>query len=241
MNRFIRLSFAALLFIGGTSIASSANLVTNGSFEQGTLGIGSFQGWQTNLGDISTFVDSSGKTGSLYGQASNGLWAAYFGSTAADGGASISQNLATTVNQGYLLSFDLANDNGGFTPLNSFLVSLGNVVAFSFTNAPNQNYIHYQYSFVASASSTPLLFSGSNDNSYFELDNVAVTPTPEPATLAFLLLGALAVTLKIGASTLKYHLHPLPRPRIAITNFKNIPYASNCNALIQLRADTQIL
>jgi hypothetical protein len=195
MNRTIRFSFAALLLLCGTSLASAANLVTNGSFEQGTLGIGSFQGWQTNLGDISTFVDSSGKTGSIYGQASNGLWAAYFGSTAADGGSSISQNLATTVNQGYLLSFDLANNNGGLAPLNSFLVSLGNVVAFSFTNAPDENYIHYQYSFVASASSTQLLFSGSNDNSYFELDNVVVAPTPEPATFAFLLLGALAITL----------------------------------------------
>lgn len=193
MKRSIWLSLAALVIVCGTGRAAAVNLVTNGSFEQGTLGIGSFQGWQTNLGDISTFVDSSGQIGSHYGQASDGLWAAYFGTTAADGSSSISQTLATTTNQGYLLSFDLANDNGGLPPINSFLVSLGNVTAFSFTNAADQNYIHYQYTFVASGSGTPLQFSGANDNSYFELDNVVVAAVPEPSTGALLLLGIMAI------------------------------------------------
>jgi hypothetical protein len=73
MKRTIWFSFAALLVGCGTASADGINLVTNGSFEQGTLGIGSFQGWQTNLGDISTFVDSGGLTGPHYGEASDGL------------------------------------------------------------------------------------------------------------------------------------------------------------------------
>jgi hypothetical protein len=113
------------------------------------------QNWQTNLGDISTFVDSNGQTGLHFGKASDGLWAAYFGSTAADGAASISQTLATT--------------------------------------AVNQDYTHYQVSFVASSSATQLQFSGSNDNSYFELDDVVVAAIPEPGTWGLRVTGAAAI------------------------------------------------
>src|ERR1700761_1241407 len=135
MKTPIGFALSALLITCGTAAAGSVNLVTNGSFEQGTLGIGSFQGWQTDLGDLSTFVDSSGNTGTSYGQASDGLWAAYFGTTAADGGSSIWQNINTTAGQDYELSFDLANDNAGLSPVNSFLVSLGSLTALSFDDA----------------------------------------------------------------------------------------------------------
>src|ERR1700744_6264009 len=103
MKSTILLTLTAFALSCGTAQASVINLVTNGSFEQGTLGIGRFTGWTTNLGDISPFVDS--------GDASDGIWSAYFGSTAVDGGASISQNLATTPGQVYVFSFDLANSN----------------------------------------------------------------------------------------------------------------------------------
>ena len=186
----------ALAVVCGTAQAGTVNLVTNGSFEQGALSIGSFQGWQTNLGDISTFVDSNGTTGTLYGDATDGLWSAFFGSTAADGGASISQSLVTTPGQMYTLSFDLANDNGGLAPVNELDVVVGAVTAFDFTDLPDQNYVHEQYSFVASGNSTLLEFSGSNDQSYFDLDNVAVAAAPEPSALA---LGGIAALLSCAA------------------------------------------
>jgi flagellin len=184
-----------LLFAGAVLPIGAANLVANGSFELGTLGIGSFQGWQTNLGDISTFVDSSGQTGPLYGQAFDGLWAAYFGSTAADGGASISQSLATTIGQQYLLTFELANDNGGLPPINNFIATVGAQQAFSFTNLPAQPYTSYQFTFIAASNQTPLTLFGSNDNSYLELDDVAVVPVPEPAALGLLTVGVLLTTV----------------------------------------------
>ncbi len=183
------LLFAALLLVFTGAHAKGANLVTNGSFEQGTLGIGSFQGWQTNLGDPSTFVDSSGHTGPLYGEAFDGLWSAFFGSTAASGGATISQHLSTTVGQTYLLTFDLANDNAGSPAANHFSVAVGNTAAYSFTNLASQAYVAYQFNFTAAGSDTLLTFSGSNENSYLELDNVSAASAPEPASLTLLLAG----------------------------------------------------
>jgi hypothetical protein len=195
MKSAIWFSLAFVLTVCGTAHAGPINLVTNGSFEQGLLGIGSFQGWTTNLGDISTFVDSSGVTGPNYGQASDGLWAAYFGSTLFDGGSSISQTLATTPNQLYVLTFDLANDNGGVPPSNSFVAFIDGSPVLSFANLPDEGFAHEQFSFIATGPATTLEFSAFNDQSYAELDNVVVSaatsPVPEPSSLALFITGAL--------------------------------------------------
>src|SRR6185312_1785815 len=133
MKQTLLLSLAALT-LSGLAQASAINLVTNGSFEQGAGGIGSFDGWQTVLGDAATFVDSSGQTGAHPGQASDGLWSAYFGSTAASGGASLSQTLATIAQQTYILTFDFANDNGGQPASNALQTSVGGVQELSVVN-----------------------------------------------------------------------------------------------------------
>jgi len=112
------LALVAALTVSGVAHGAT-NLVINGSFEQGAGGLGSFTGWSTVLGDAATFVDSSGQTGPHAGEASSGLWSAYFGSTAASGGALISEVLATTAGQLYALTFDLANDNAGFAASNA--------------------------------------------------------------------------------------------------------------------------
>lgn len=187
-----------LLFLAASTLSSVAhaaglNLVTNGSFEQGVGGIGSFMGWQTVLGDAATFVDSNGQTGTHTGQASDGLWSAYFGSTAASGGSSISQTLNTVANQSYLLTFDLANSNAGLPPSNAFRASVGGgSPVFSVTNLAAQDYVHEQIAFVASSASTVLFFSGYNDQDYLQLDNVAVTAVPEPVSVSLLIVGSLA-------------------------------------------------
>lgn len=196
MKRTLLLSLA-IFAVSALAQAAAVNLVTNGSFEQGPGGIGSFTGWQTALGDASTFVDSNGQTGTHVGQASDGLWSAYFGSTAGNGGSSISQTVTTTVSQTYLLTFDLANDNGIGPAGNSFSASLGGFALYSVTNLPAQDYQHQQFLFVASTTGTVLRFSGSNDSSYLQLDNVSLTAVPEPANSALVVFGVLAVGLAL--------------------------------------------
>jgi hypothetical protein len=199
MNKLSKiLATAALAASLAPATSQAANLVANGSFEQGSLGIGSFDGWTTTLCDATTFVDSSGQTGPHYGQASDGLWAAYFGSTQADGGATISQVLATTAGQHYTLSFDVANDNGGLDPSNALDVSIGATPVFTESDLADQDYVHVTLVFTASGPTTLSLFAF-NDQSYLELDDIAVTalPVPEPGNLQLLLAGLLTTGLAL--------------------------------------------
>jgi PEP-CTERM motif len=181
--------------------------LANGSFEQGIGGIGSFSGWQTRFGDDATFVDSSGQTGTHPGQASDGLWSAYFGSTSSSGGSSIAQAIATVVGQTYVLSFDLANDNGGAGALNGFTASAGGDVLHTFAALGVQDYLHEQFSFTATSTSTLLSFAGYNDNGYLQLDKVAVAAAvpavPEPSSVLLMLGGFAAAGLKLEKRRLR--------------------------------------
>jgi hypothetical protein len=80
--------------------------------------------------------------------------------------------------------------------VSSFVVFLNSANAFSFTNESSRGYSHYEFPFHASGTATLLRLSASNDNAYFELDNVSVTPVPEPVTHVLLLSGGLAVVAR---------------------------------------------
>ena len=200
MNTLTRTLASLALCAASIAAHAAGNLVVNGSFEQGAGGIGSFDGWTTALGDDTTFVDSSGQAGTHYGQSTDGLWAAYFGSTQADGGATISQLLATTANQRYVLSFDVANDNGGLDPSNALAVDVDGVQVFGFQDAASQDYAHESITFTAGGASTALSFFAFNDQSYVELDDIRVTaaPVPEPGTASLMLAGLMLATASVA-------------------------------------------
>lgn len=197
--RTIRFTTTAALFLAVSGAQAATNLVVNGSFELGAANIGSFQGWQTTLGDASTFVDSNGQTGTHYGQASDGLWSAFFGSTAASGGSTISQTLGTAAGQTYRLSFDLANDNAGSPAFNGLTVKLDGATVLSFSNLATRDYAVVSTTFIATGMSQLLSISAFNDTGYLEVDRVSVSAVPEPATAVLALLGLVAIGIRTGS------------------------------------------
>ncbi len=149
-------------------------LVQNGDFETGD-----FSFW-TLTGDASgnsSLVDDGSLTGVTPYDGNYCADLSEFGSV-----ADLSQTLPTQEGKAYLLSFWLANvDVFGFgTSPNEFLVSWnGNTLSSQF-NQPAYDWTYVQFVVVATTNSTVLQFGFRNDLFFFGLDDVNVTPLPEP-------------------------------------------------------------
>ena len=182
----------ALLILAGAALAfatpaAAQEMVVNGGFETGSL---------------SSFMQTgnTGFTGVDAPSAASGNFGAFFGPVGSVG--RISQPLATTVGQSYLISFDLRNLSGG-TP-NFYEVLFGNSQLFTASNSSVFGYTNFSTTAVATGTSTVLMFNFQHNPSFFLLDNVSVTPSrvtgavPEPATWAMMLIGfgAIGVSLR---------------------------------------------
>jgi hypothetical protein len=114
----------------------------------------------------------------------------------------LSQTLTTVPGQVYLLSFWLVNPGIFANPPipNQFmavwngntLFNQANMAAFSYTN------LHFVVS--ATGTSTTLEFGARNDNDYFGLDDVSVTPLPPPVFQSAAVAGG-SLTLTWSAVT----------------------------------------
>ncbi|HEV2435088.1 MAG TPA: protease pro-enzyme activation domain-containing protein [Verrucomicrobiae bacterium] len=149
-------------------------LVQNGDFETGD-----FSFW-TLTGDASgnsSLVDDGSITGVTPYDGNYCADLSEFGSV-----ADLTQTLPTQAGMHYLLSFWLANvDVFGFgTSPNEFLVSWnGNTLSSQF-NQPAYDWTYVQFVVVATTNNTVLQFGFRNDQFFFGLDDVSVTPLPEP-------------------------------------------------------------
>ena len=160
-----------ILTVAVLALASPAhaNLITNPGFETGN-----FDGW-IQFGDTGfTFVN---------GEPHSGAFAAWLGPVGSLG--FLMQIVPTTPGVLYNLSYFLQSD--GFTP-NEFQVSWNGSPLSDQLNLPASGYAEQTFTnLLATSATTPLIFGFRNDPGFLQLDDVAVSPVPEPATL--LLLG----------------------------------------------------
>ncbi len=169
------------------TLSIGQNLVQNGGFETGD-----FTDWN--------FLGTVSKNLTLYNGVVNvsayGSVAANFIHSGNDGAALghksfsyLSQSLATTPGQSYLLSFWL-NNPGGYTP-NQFLVdwntnAVGTNTIFSQSNYDTSGtWMNLLFVLPATGTNTTLVFGTMNSNYYFGLDDINVWPVPLPTIRNF--------------------------------------------------------
>ncbi|MGA3268583.1 MAG: protease pro-enzyme activation domain-containing protein [Verrucomicrobiota bacterium] len=162
------------------------SIVQNGGFESGD-----FTDW-TLAGDTivddeiyNTVVDSNSFTGAaIY------IHSGYYGAMLGESGspATLSQTLPTLSGQPYLLSLWL--DNPSNQPTEIFDVnwntnSSGTHTIYSLTNPPAFVWTNLFFIVTAAGTNTTLQFAEENDQNYFGLDDVSVTPIPRPTITSF--------------------------------------------------------
>jgi hypothetical protein len=217
-----------VLLLGvGASPASAADLIVNGGFEtetpSGCTGADCTlppPGWTANGGVAVDTVNPN-----------SGTYDAAIGNTSARSPGQLSQDVAVTPGQSYVLTFAASDESA--SPTDTLIVTFGSFNT-SITGDQIPSYIAESFTIPGAdltSAPTTLTFIGGDALSDFNIDNVSLVPTssaiPEPGAFALLFTslgvlagvgGAVARTRGAGATLLHgpdwWRPEPLQRRRV---------------------------
>jgi VCBS repeat-containing protein len=157
------------LLNGSMTEDAGPSTLVNGGFETGNL-----SGWTTTGANIQTqFLAQGGDLGN---------WAAQLGQPGGIGIDTLSQTVATTPGQHYIVSFYVAGDPESAS--NAFIASWDGSQILSLTDNTSGGFTHYTFDVVGdpSLSSTTLQFTYNDDGNALYVDQVSVNPETGPPT-----------------------------------------------------------
>jgi hypothetical protein len=166
----------------GSSLCDAVpgNLVANCGFE---------------TGDLTDWPVTAASSGSLVGvdgaDINSGSFDAFFG--AVDGiNDYIDQSIVTNAGDLYNISFYVDASNEGVATPDEFVANWDGTNLLTIPGATGSGYESYSFAETASTTSTDLQFGGASVDGFYYLDDVSVTdvtPSPEPASIAFAAAG----------------------------------------------------
>lgn len=199
MMRTMMLLTACVAMLTATPVLA-ANLVVNGSFENPAVPTASFinylggstaiTGWTVVGVDSAVSEDTFMQSGITFQAQDGNQMIDLAGVTSNSMTSGVTQNISTTINQVYEISFYVgsATDSNFFFP-STIDLSIDGGARVSYTNptAPTNmlNWKLFTVNFTATNSTTNLTFfnGGTSNNFESELDNVSVNAVPEPSSI----------------------------------------------------------
>jgi uncharacterized protein DUF642 len=191
---FAPVKLPAQVFVYQPSSGVQQNLVYNGSFEmQNEYGGYDYEGWTLSGGLVSLGGAASGV------QCADGVNA-----VGLDAQSSLYQDISTVAGQQYKFSFFMADWGVGSVPPNvvylnpSFGSTLLGLLSFDGTGKTYQDmgWVEYSYTVVATGTTSRIMFSNPADTRWPMIDDVWVTPVPEPTLFGLLVLGGLTIMVR---------------------------------------------
>jgi len=171
-----RILVLASILLGITAVPARADLVTDPGFESCTSAGSQPPGW------------SGTATCGVGGH--SGDWEAFLGRIP----TTLSQSITTTPGASYLFSFWLSTDGAPSGGISDFTASFGTDQVLDLTHSPGFRYRQEEFIVSATTGSTLIDFVGSSVL-FWLVDDVSVSPVPEPSGLVLLAAGVFGIGL----------------------------------------------